>query len=209
MLFLALVCTCAPSPPEAAEVPASDPDLTVVDTEKPYAEYSFVSGKRFGLIPAGATIEDVEKLYGADLTAGTVYGAEGMELPGHYLFKGTDAEVIIFSEGGDSLLLELRNPGGPWYDAETLIRVGTSLKQLERLNGNPFIFYGFGWDFGGNIYDWQGGDLEAYALELTYDHYGLGEEEIDDFIGDQPVRSDAENLEYLSPRVGRLFFSLY
>lgn len=40
------------------------------------------------------------------------------------------------------------------------VSLGTSLKELERLNGGEFIFWGFGWDAGGFVKTWSNGKLE-------------------------------------------------
>ncbi len=39
------------------------------------------------------------------------------------------------------------------------VKFGTTLDEVERLNGRPFKLYGLGWDFGGMIFDWNGGAL--------------------------------------------------
>jgi hypothetical protein len=44
------------------------------------------------------------------------------------------------------------------------ISLGTSLKELESLNGKPFHLAGFAWDYSGTVMSWDGGDLE-WALE--------------------------------------------
>src|SRR5690242_3166397 len=45
--------------------------------------------------------------------------------------------------------------------------LGTSLKQLEQLNGRPFQMAGFGWDYSGTVMSWENGSL---ASELDGDH---------------------------------------
>lgn len=40
------------------------------------------------------------------------------------------------------------------------ITLGTTLTDLERLNGRPFEIAGWGWDFGGIVCNWNGGSLE-------------------------------------------------
>ena|ERR1700751_5972814 len=49
-----------------------------------------------------------------------------------------------------------------WHTAEG-IAVGTSLKELEHLNGHGFRLNGFDWGFGGLITSWAGGRLEKLA----------------------------------------------
>jgi hypothetical protein len=50
-----------------------------------------------------------------------------------------------------------RGPGG--------IHVGSSIAEVEKANGKPFILYGIGWDYGGIVLDWQGGALGAIKPE--------------------------------------------
>lgn len=40
------------------------------------------------------------------------------------------------------------------------ISLGTRLKELERINGKPFVLAGFGWDYEGTVLSWEGGRLE-------------------------------------------------
>ena len=44
------------------------------------------------------------------------------------------------------------------------ITLGTSLEQLEVLNGRPFTLTGFGWDYGGTVMGWEEGALEQALL---------------------------------------------
>ncbi|HEX2778150.1 MAG TPA: hypothetical protein VHM30_01550 [Gemmatimonadaceae bacterium] len=41
------------------------------------------------------------------------------------------------------------------------IRMGTSLAELEALNGKPFTLLGFGWDYAGTVSSWEGGRLDS------------------------------------------------
>lgn len=41
------------------------------------------------------------------------------------------------------------------------VSLGTSLAELERLNGRPFRLLGMGWDYAGTVVSWQGGRLDS------------------------------------------------
>ena len=41
------------------------------------------------------------------------------------------------------------------------VSAGTSLTDLERINGRPFVMTGFGWDYAGTITSWNGGRLDS------------------------------------------------
>src|SRR5262249_17019350 len=45
-----------------------------------------------------------------------------------------------------------------WKTAHN-ISLGTSLRDLERLNGRPFRLAGFGWDYSGTVMSWENGSL--------------------------------------------------
>jgi hypothetical protein len=79
------------------------------------------------------------------------------------------------------------------------VRVGTPMAEVERLNGKPFTFSGFSWDYGGNVHAWEGGQLEALwsagpaRVSPTFDlpdDVTLPEAEANRIMGDREVRSD-------------------
>lgn len=52
--------------------------------------------------------------------------------------------------------------GRNWRSKEGL-RVGASVAELERLNNGPFKFYGFGFDYGGQVFA-SGPALAGYTI---------------------------------------------
>lgn len=44
---------------------------------------------------------------------------------------------------------------------------GTSLKELQRLNGKPFRLFGFSWDYGGLVESWQKGRLVGLESKIS------------------------------------------
>lgn len=108
----------------------------------------------------------------ADLRAR--YGAENVVRDRIYLGEGeTEPGTIIFP-GDSTRLLEVRwadtvqrihpvtvSPVGPktrWV-VPPGVSLGTSLLELERLNGGPFNLFGFETDGEGTVSDWAGGRL--------------------------------------------------
>ncbi len=51
------------------------------------------------------------------------------------------------------------------------IKLGTDIKTLQVLNQKTFSFYGFYWDYGGVISDWNGGALDKKAADGS--HIGM------------------------------------
>lgn len=50
-----------------------------------------------------------------------------------------------------------------WHSAEG-IKIGSGLKDLLNANGKKISFYGFGWDYGGSVYSYNGGRLDSSAI---------------------------------------------
>lgn len=206
-LLLLFVCAaCEGTSPETNNPePVTEPVPVAPDVN----DRTYVVGQRVGLITADMTPADVRKIYGDDqFPEATLNGPEGITYPGFHLFPGTDDELNI-SLDSTGYYAYTTNPGSHWTSAEHGIRVGTSLKDLERLNGGPFIFSGFGWDYGGNVYDWLGGKLAGHRVRLVYEYDMVYEKEDRDFlkaaVGDQPVRSDEASLADKGIRVSQLY----
>ena len=60
-----------------------------------------------------------------------------------------------------SLLID--EAGSKWHLANS-IKLGTDSKTLQSLNQKPFTFYGFYWDYGGVITEWNGGALSKKTV---------------------------------------------
>lgn len=79
------------------------------------------------------------------------------------LFPATDKEVeIIFADSTDHAKVStvILQGKSSWVTRSGL-QVGMHLKDIEQLNGKPFLFYGGGWDQGGKITNWNEGTLSA------------------------------------------------
>jgi len=107
---------------------------------------------RVGAIVKGATLPgDLARIYGAgNVTYEKVHLAEGEYRQGARIYRGTaNGLELVFSADGKKIEF-IRILGNGWKSGEG-IRIGTTLAELERINGGPFKFLGFGWDNGGNI----------------------------------------------------------
>lgn len=119
---------------------------------------------RVGAIVKATPPGDIAKIYGAgNVSYEKVYLAEGEERPGAHVYKGTaNALELVFTVDGKRIEL-IRVEGKGWKTKEG-IRVGTTLAELERINGGPFKFLGFSWDNGGAVL--AGGKLPR-GIDIT------------------------------------------
>jgi hypothetical protein len=85
------------------------------------------------------------------------------------------------------------------------VGLGTSLAELERLNGRPFVLSGFGWDYGGTVDSWQGGRLDSLWGERVILRLRLAEASRVDLeqqvLGDVLYPSSHAAMRALDPRV--------
>jgi hypothetical protein len=89
------------------------------------------------------------------------------------------------------------------------ISLGTSLKELERLNGRPFTLAGFGWDYAGVITDWKGGALDS-ALTGVKLYLDPGPEQqqsaaYSQVLGDRDYSSGFPAMQQLNPKAAQIF----
>jgi hypothetical protein len=123
-------------------------------------------------INAHTTHQDLVRTYGAkNVVDQDVDLGEGETEPGTVLFpKDPQCEIeILWKHQNKSTTpssLTIRGGSSRWKTVHN-ISLGTSLKDLEKLNGRPFHLTGFGWDYSGTLTSWDNG---ALAAELDGGH---------------------------------------
>ncbi|WP_240232381.1 hypothetical protein [Devosia lacusdianchii] len=91
------------------------------------------------------------EIYGADnVETGIVPGPEGTEMLATTVFPGDPRKALQFVWWDED---NLRDPGNIELPSKALahggVHIGTTLAELEAINGEAFTFNGFGWDYGG------------------------------------------------------------
>ncbi len=89
------------------------------------------------------------------------------------------------------------------------VTLGTTLQELERLNGRPFTLAGFGWDYAGVVTDWGGGALDSTLTGVKlYLDPGPSQYNSSDYskvLGDRDYSSSLPPMQRLAPRVAQIF----
>lgn len=153
-----------------------------------------------------------------NVTRDTIWGGEGEFVMGTHLFHGTGKEVELSWNDPEHFekLLSARIrmkysekdpvPANAWR-SKTGMQLGTTLKQLETMNGGPFLFFGFDWDYGGTLSNWKKGKMEGAHVHpvLGYPAMWDGHNELDkeynSLIGDAEFSSDLPAAQRLNPLV--------
>jgi hypothetical protein len=161
-----------------------------------------------------ASEADLRRRYGsASLDSLRVELGEGETAPGTVLYPADSVRRLEIL-WRDSLTrrqparLILRGTRTQWRVGPG-ITLGTSLKDLERLNGGPFTLAGFGWDYAGVITDWKGGSLDS-ALTGVKLYLDPGAEQYQSaaysrVLGDRDYSSALPAMQQLNPKVGQIF----
>ena len=89
------------------------------------------------------------------------------------------------------------------------IKLGTTLADIERINGKQVVITGFSWDYSGTIVDYCGGKLDISQTRpiriilrlLPKTFKGLSKKEENSVIGDKNIPSSDPVMQKLNPRV--------
>jgi hypothetical protein len=144
---------------------------------------------------------------------------EGETREGIVIFPGvSDKEIAVLpSTTNEPMYVVLRGQRSQWVTAGG-ITLGSGLKELEQLNGKPFLLTGFDWDYSGTVVDWQGGKLQpsegcVFQPRLDYgSRDGSSEEENKaavQVIGDRDYSSSLPAMQALNPKVYEIVITFY
>jgi hypothetical protein len=194
----------SPSVPETA---GNQPTTTA-------SKWQIVPGHSAGFLNPTSSEADLAQQYGkASVARERVQLGEGETTPGTVLFP-TDSlrrlEIVWHDTVSRSrpARIVLRGSRSEWIIGPG-ISLGTSLQDLERLNGRPFSLAGFGWDYAGVITDWKGGALDSVLAGVKL-YLDPGSAQYDSaaysqVLGDRDYSSSLPPMQQLNPRVGTIF----
>ena len=175
-----------------------------------WADFTITPGVRVGPVNEKSTERSLLALPGAGAEVAQIYMGEGVEEPGVVLYPDDPSRrlEVVWRRSPPVLEVVWICRGGKvpcrWRTAAG-VSMGTTLKELERLNGKPFQMAGCCFDYGGSVLSFNGGKLAAYdqALRLFLDVRvdGLTREERNAVTGDLTVSSSHPVLRKLNPRV--------
>ena len=215
MLILA---GCKPAPggtPGDPDTPQknSQPLTSAAGVDSTQSTWQIESG-RVGPVARSSSESDLRRHYGPEaVDTARIQLGEGETTPGIILYPRDSlrrAEIIWRDTVNrrEPARVVLRGSRSQWQ-VNGRISLGTSLKDLERLNGKPFTLAGFGWDYAGVITDWQGGALDsALAGIKLYLDPGPAQQHsaaYSQVLGDRDYSSTLPAMQQLNPRVGQIF----
>ncbi len=231
LFLLITVALLAEACRQRADTTTTEPtEAATATSRQPVDAGSFliIPGKRVGTITATSTEASLMARLGpAVVTHDTIYVAEGETTVGTTLFRGTpdQAEIIwkdtrTFSKPDAILLRPSYQSSGrsgkrSRWALENGLKIGSTLREVETINGRPFQLYGFGWDMGGLVGDWQGGvlqpkgQLSLLSVRFSMDSATANDQKLaEQVMGDRPFASSSPVMQTLNPTVSQVMVRL-
>ncbi len=169
-----------------------------------------IPGLQFGVIQKGASLDEIRsKLGEPNITATEIGIGEGETIAGYVAFKGEpEREFRFFFNQDGSMTVQISSPESRWRLLGE-IAIGTSLRLVEQVNQEPFSLYGFEWDYGGQVTNWQQGKLAQYeqSLTLTLTPLEFNEAAIS-LMGAREFSSNDPKMMAADPRVSEIWVTL-
>ncbi|MEO1582814.1 MAG: hypothetical protein AAFR91_13360 [Pseudomonadota bacterium] len=126
-------------------------------------DWTIVPGVRVGPIDSSTSEAEVRAIFGGESVAATeVEIGEGSSVPGTVVFEDDPARrlEIVWRDSERESPKEVRFSGrSSVWATENGVSLGTTLKQLESLNGYPIRLTGFDFDYAGTVVDCGRGRL--------------------------------------------------
>jgi hypothetical protein len=178
------------------------------------------SGKT-GRITAQTTISDLMRMFGSqNVGDGEVEVGEGQTDPATVVFPNDPLKRIAIAWKDSK---NKRNPdrvqvigGKSRWETSLGLTLGVTLKELERINGKPFLLTNYETDYEGVVRSWNGGafdkEMESHGRVavrlLRPDKLSLTDAEFDKMTDDGfEISSSNPTLQKMNPRVGRVTWS--
>ncbi len=151
-------------------------------------------------IVGSKNVQRVERWYseGTEKVIGSVFFKDS---PSYFFIKWKD--TVNFKNPD---WIEIHGDSSVWM-LDNGIKIGTPLSELVKLNGKPFTFSGFDWDYGGYA-TFEKGKLESdcYSIRLYYDYKDLFENEWNQIVGDKIISTNNPVLKKVKIYVDEIVF---
>lgn len=189
--------------------------LTSVFNSFAQTSYTIVPGVSVGEITARTSKADLIRIYGSKNVRDAKIGlGEGEAVPGTVIFPNIPSKKleIVWKDKKSKKspeFIQLYGDKSLWKTKEG-ISLGTSLKELEKINGKPFVLAGFEWDYSGAFFSWNDGKLakpfgnegEKATLRLSpKDFDKVLRKDLDAVVGDGQFSSANKAMQRINPRV--------
>lgn len=176
----------------------------------PASQRHILPGKEVGAIKLNTSEVDLIKIYGAGrVKRGQVSLPDGGNEACTILFYNTNEEIRITWKKEDRLQVKavyFDQEDAGWFSPQGL-GSGISMKNLVKVNQAPFVFYGFGWAYGGVVDNWKSGKLAAKSKNfyvVLEPSANASQAILKKYSGQDKFTTNAPELDQLGLRVKQL-----
>lgn len=176
-----------------------------------YNDWLCIPGERVGPINSNTSEKDLKVIFGdKNVITENSTDAEGNPLILTFVYKETKNVFIIRwvdEEKRDKpMWVGITGDEGSDWKTKEGIKIGTTIEELNKINGKPFIFSGFGWDYAGTVTSWENGELGKYkGFGITI---GMKKEGPMKYLGDKGISSDDPDLNNYGALVAEIHIRL-
>lgn len=156
------------------------------------------------------TAKTVLARFEKDAKRATLGGPEGTEFEGLVLWDDDPArriEVLLDDESLNERVFGIRLNSQSTHWRLAGLRIGDPMEKAIAANGRAFTLWGFGWDYGGYVSDFNGGKLESMPggceLDLRFD-LEIDIEAPTALLGDRAIQSSDPQFAKAKTRVSEL-----
>lgn len=200
--------------------------LSVAWAQQTSFDWLIVPGERVGPITQSTSDAILAVIFGSENVAPVdVNLGEGFSAPGTVVYPDDASRrlEIVWTDSSRTIPREIRLAGNSsiWRTAEG-ISLGTTLKDIERLNGFPFNLVGFAFDYSGTITDCGRGRLtilgcadatgriqdRKIGLRLKPSVEKQAQTEYQQLLGDSVFSSGHPSMQILNPTVYQMLVFL-
>ncbi len=189
--------------------PAPTPTPTSTEPNAPTEEtrdWLCIPNERVGLITDRTTEAELKSAYGdANVVRREVGQGEGEMTMASVVFPETPNELIVEWQADFAFQrpqrIRVEQENTEWKTEEG-ITVGTTFVDLLRINGKDFNFYGFEWDYGGMVNDWDGGQINKQLVLTLFP--GQPDAVFPDLLGDGTFSSAHPKASAADLKVGSM-----
>ena len=145
-----------------------------------------------GAFAADSSADRLVEIYGQDnVVTGETDGPEGTTIIATTVFPNDPAKMMIFGWWDEAAHRELSYVELPETGTIAGLAEGMTVKEVEALNGEPFIMTGFWWDYGGYA-GFQSGKLAEIPGGCHISVYFQPSVEVPAGLDTEPVSGDRE-----------------
>ncbi|WP_194851700.1 hypothetical protein [Nonlabens antarcticus] len=198
LILLVLVASCSdvsqdtPINASQGDVGPLDPSLFANETEE---EASYWSIENLVESLENDTMDqDYPELSMKD---DTMISGEGTVRRVVKIIAGDTPNELVVSYDGNKPFQLMYGSRGKWRTKHS-IYIGSPVEALNKVNGKPIKFGGFGWEYSGLV-RFEGGAIDAssYDMFIAPDKKNVSEDAAFEFLGSDFYRSDAPDVEKL------------